>query len=190
MFEFLEVFTSYYNRLYTSETGVKSQRWLYDEILDVSIVLIFSVSHTPGSHWESPPGADLCASYLVTLTLTYQQIVRKAPSTCRLSIERFPHSFPQDSIIARFSPSGTRDLSQPVTIIGAHPDSVNLYFPLLNAPGADDNGSGTATILEAFRTLVSVGFEPVHGPVEFHWWAGEEAGLLGSQVRPSSAQDQ
>ncbi len=49
MFEFLEVFTSYYNRLYTSETGVKSQRWLYDEILDVSIVLIFSVSHTTGN---------------------------------------------------------------------------------------------------------------------------------------------
>ena len=36
MFEFLEVFTAYYNRLYTSETGVKSQRWLFDEITDVS----------------------------------------------------------------------------------------------------------------------------------------------------------
>lgn len=35
MFEFLETFTGYYNRLYTSETGVKSQRWLFDEILDV-----------------------------------------------------------------------------------------------------------------------------------------------------------
>lgn len=36
MFEFLETFTGFYNRLYTSETGVKSQRWLFDEILDVS----------------------------------------------------------------------------------------------------------------------------------------------------------
>ena len=68
-----------------------------------------------------------------------------------------------------------------MTIIGAHPDSVNILFPLLNAPGADDDGSGTATILEAFRTLVHIGYEPIHGPVEFHWWAGEEAGLLGSQ---------
>ncbi len=51
----------------------------------------------------------------------------------------------------------------------------------MNAPGADDDGSGTATILEAFRALVNVGYEPIHGPVEFHWWAGEEAGLLGSQ---------
>lgn len=67
-----------------------------------------------------------------------------------------------------------------MTIIGAHPDSVNYYFPLLNAPGADDDGSGTATILEAFRALVHVGYEPTRGPVEFHWWAGEEAGLLGA----------
>lgn len=35
MFEMLEIFTSYYNRLYTSQTGVKSQRWLFDEITDV-----------------------------------------------------------------------------------------------------------------------------------------------------------
>lgn len=27
---------------------------------------------------------------------------------------------------------------------------------------------------------MNVGFEPVNGPVEFHWWAEEEAGLLGS----------
>lgn len=37
MYEFLETFTGYYNRLYTSETGVQSQRWLFDELLDVSI---------------------------------------------------------------------------------------------------------------------------------------------------------
>ncbi|ORY22232.1 peptidase [Naematelia encephala] len=141
MFEFLETFTAYYNRLYTSKTGVESQRWLYDEILD---------------------------------------IIRKAPSTCRLSVEQIPHLFPQNSIIARFSPSGPRNISQTVTIIGSHLDSVNQYFPLLNAPGADDDGSGTATILEAFRSLVQVGYSPVDGPVEFHWWAGEEAGLLGS----------
>jgi leucyl aminopeptidase len=108
------------------------------------------------------------------------QIVRKAPPTCRLSIEQFPHAFPQNSIIARFSPPGKRNTSQPVTIISAHLDSVNFWFPLLDAPGADDNGSGTATILEAFRALVNVGFEPEHGPVEFHWTAGEEAGLLGA----------
>jgi leucyl aminopeptidase len=68
----------------------------------------------------------------------------------------------------------------PHIIIGAHQDSVNNAFPLLPAPGADDDGSGTVTILEAFRVLVQAGFKP-EKPVEFHWYAAEEGGLLGSQ---------
>lgn len=38
MSEFLETFTGYYNRLYTSEHGVAAERWLFDEILDVSLL--------------------------------------------------------------------------------------------------------------------------------------------------------
>lgn len=37
------------------------------------------------------------------------------------------------------------------------------------------------TILEAFRSLVHNGFKPER-PVEFHWYSGEEGGLLGSQA--------
>lgn len=47
------------------------------------------------------------------------------------------------------------------------------------SPGADDNGSGTVTHLEAFRVLVAGGFKPKN-TLEFHWYAGEEGGLLGS----------
>lgn len=36
------------------------------------------------------------------------------------------------------------------------------------------------SILEAFRVLATRGFVPRDGPVEFHWYAAEEAGLLGS----------
>lgn len=74
-----------------------------------------------------------------------------------------------------------RDFSQPLTIIGAHQDSMNYLFPLLPAPGADDDCSGTVSILEAFRVLAESGFVPTNGPVEFHWYAAEEGGLLGSQ---------
>lgn len=49
------------------------------------------------------------------------------------------------------------------------------------SPGADDDGSGTVTILEIFRALVNTGFRPQR-PVEFHWYSAEEAGLLGSQA--------
>ena len=41
--------------------------------------------------------------------------------------------------------------------------------------------SGSVSILEAFRVLAKRGYIPTRGPVEFHWYAAEEAGLLGSQ---------
>jgi leucyl aminopeptidase len=59
---------------------------------------------------------------------------------------------------------------------------MNYLFPLLPAPGADDDCSGTVTILEAFRVLAESGFTPKDGPVEFHWNAAEEGGNLGSQA--------
>lgn len=69
-----------------------------------------------------------------------------------------------------------------MTIIGAHQDSANYLFPLLPAPGADDDCSGTVSILEAFRVLAESGYNPKNGPVEFHWYAAEEGGLLGSMA--------
>lgn len=75
-----------------------------------------------------------------------------------------------------------RNFSLPLTILGAHQDSMNYLFPLLPAPGADDDCSGTVSILEAFRVLATSGFIPINGPVEFHWYAAEEGGLLGSQA--------
>ncbi|KAK8035430.1 hypothetical protein PG993_010425 [Apiospora rasikravindrae] len=109
------------------------------------------------------------------------QIITEAPPHCHISLEYFTHSFPQPSIVARFEPK-VRNWSLPMTVIGAHQDSANYLFPLLPAPGADDDGSGTVTILEAFRVLVMNGFTPQNGPVEFHWYAGEEGGNLGSSA--------
>ncbi|KAG2355229.1 Zn-dependent exopeptidase [Suillus spraguei] len=112
-------------------------------------------------------------------------IISTAPPGVRLSVETFTHTFPQPSVIARFEPffgrsSPNTAIALPRIIVGAHQDSANYRFPLLPAPGADDDGSGTVTILEAFRALVQSGFSPER-PVEFHWYAGEEGGLLGSQ---------
>lgn len=45
-----------------------------------------------------------------------------------------------------------------------------------------DDGSGTVTILEAFRVLAeSTTFRPAY-TVEFHWYSAEEVGLWGSQA--------
>ncbi|PMD61163.1 Zn-dependent exopeptidase [Hyaloscypha bicolor E] len=109
------------------------------------------------------------------------KIINDSPFGTHISLEYFTHPFPQSSIIARFEPK-IRNFSHPLTILGAHQDSANYLFPLLPAPGADDDCSGTVSILEAFRILAESGYTPKNGPVEFHWYAAEEGGLLGSQA--------
>ncbi|EPQ58473.1 Zn-dependent exopeptidase [Gloeophyllum trabeum ATCC 11539] len=114
------------------------------------------------------------------LYLQVLDIIAKAPASTPLSIRKFTNPFPQSSVIARFEPKYPSPNKTAAVIIGAHQDSANYRFPLLPAPGADDDGSGTVTILEAFRALVEKGFTPEY-PVEFHWYAAEEGGLLGSR---------
>ncbi|PPQ77340.1 hypothetical protein CVT25_010922 [Psilocybe cyanescens] len=95
-----------------------------------------------------------------------------------ITAKEFPHSWGQNSIILRIEGSSSTDDS--VVIIGAHQDSTNLW-PFLPAPGADDDGSGTVTILESYRALIAADFRPVR-TIEFHWYSAEEGGLLGSQA--------
>ncbi|KAI9597958.1 hypothetical protein BDF19DRAFT_433140 [Syncephalis fuscata] len=81
-------------------------------------------------------------------------------------------------IIARFEGS---KYPEETVIVSAHQDSVNQWMPSFGrSPGADDDGSGTVTILESFRALVAGKFQPERS-VEFHWYSAEEGGLLGSQ---------
>jgi bacterial leucyl aminopeptidase len=81
------------------------------------------------------------------------------------------------SVIGRIE--GT-DPKAPLVIIGAHLDSIDLQDPMRGyAPGSDKDGSGAVNLIEAFRKLTAAGFKPVK-PVEFHWYAAEEGGLMGS----------
>ncbi|MFC5044177.1 M20/M25/M40 family metallo-hydrolase [Aquimarina hainanensis] len=64
-------------------------------------------------------------------------------------------------------------------IIGGHIDSVSPERTT-NAPGADDNASGIATITEAARVLFQMNFKPKR-TIEFMAYAAEEVGLRGSK---------
>lgn len=91
---------------------------------------------------------------------------------------QFTHSsFKQKSVIAKLT--GT-DPTLPLVIFGAHLDSTGGSSSA-RAPGADDDGSGTVTLIESFRALVQNGFAPANS-FEWHWYAGEEGGLLGSSA--------
>jgi len=95
--------------------------------------------------------------------------------------EPFEHPWGQSSIIATIPGK----LNSTV-VVGAHQDSINLFFPsFMSAPGADDDGSGTVTILEAFRVLLTsedIATGKGENTVEFQWYSAEEGGLLGSQA--------
>ncbi|MDP6964247.1 MAG: M20/M25/M40 family metallo-hydrolase, partial [Planctomycetota bacterium] len=71
------------------------------------------------------------------------------------------------------------DLANEIVIVGGHIDSWD------GARGAQDNGTGTSTTLEAARILQAAlnehGLQP-RRTIRFMLWSGEEQGLLGSRA--------
>ncbi len=60
-----------------------------------------------------------------------------------------------------------------IVMIGAHLDSVDA------GPGINDNGSGSAGILEIARQIARTKATP-RNKLRFAWWSAEESGLVGS----------
>src|SRR5262249_30655765 len=60
----------------------------------------------------------------------------------------------------------------PLIVAGAHLDSVP------EGPGINDNGSGSAAVLEAALRLAQ---DPGRGRMRFGFWGAEERGLIGSR---------
>lgn len=84
------------------------------------------------------------------------------------------HSYKQPSLIAKFGKS-----NEPGIIISAHMDTLSSRFGG-NKPGADDDGTGSVTVLETARTILTSGMH-FKRPIYFMWYAAEEEGLVGSK---------
>ena len=85
-----------------------------------------------------------------------------------LSIDAKAEKVKTRNVIAQTKTGSTDN----VVMAGAHLDSVP------EGPGINDNGSGTAAVLE---TALQLGSSPdLPNAVRFAWWGGEELGLLGS----------
>ena len=74
------------------------------------------------------------------------------------------------NVIAEW-PTGRRDR---VVMAGAHLDSVT------EGPGIQDNGTGSAALLEIAEEIAELDLEP-RNRIRFAWWGAEEAGLVGSE---------
>lgn len=78
--------------------------------------------------------------------------------------------FKQPSLVLKVG-----DSSEPGIVIGAHMDSVQGV-----SPGADDDGTGSMTVLEVARTILASGMH-FKKPLYFIWYSAEEEGLVGSE---------
>lgn len=110
----------------------------------------------------------------------FEEHIKKTLKKSKLSfkLEQLQHkSTEQNSLKLRIA--GSEEGGE-VVILGGHIDSVNSSWFSKEAPGADDNASGSSVILEAIRVLLESGFKPKKN-IEIFWYAAEEQGLLGSK---------
>jgi Zn-dependent M28 family amino/carboxypeptidase len=85
-----------------------------------------------------------------------------------IGIETVSETRSTENVIAELPGKANHD----VIGVGAHLDSVP------EGPGINDNGTGSAAILEVAENLA--GARPENG-IRFFWWGAEESGLIGSQ---------
>ena len=94
----------------------------------------------------------------------------------RFKIDWRPGTYPTRNVIAE-TQSGDPDN---VVVVGAHLDSVGV------GPGINDNGSGSAAILEIAEQLSGV---RLRNKIRFVWFSAEESGLFGSEAYVASLPD-
>ena len=88
-------------------------------------------------------------------------------------------------ICAHYDAIGTRSSQADLSRVGEAPGRWDwLTHP---APGADDNGSGVAVVVESARVLASA--RPFPWSIRFIAWSGEELGLWGSRHYAGAARD-
>ncbi len=93
-----------------------------------------------------------------------------------VTVELFDHGYPQKSVIMTIP--GTTHPDE-IVVIGGHLDSIAPGGNTSNAPGADDDASGIATLTEIARVLLASDFRPER-TIQFMAYAAEEVGLRGS----------
>ncbi|KAF7369717.1 Peptide hydrolase [Mycena venus] len=179
----LEHFSSFKTRHYRSDTGKQSQRWLKTRITEASFPTGFPTSlispypdnvrmgvkipSKPHLYFRILPqlGSELhssrflyCSGEKLTLRVDYQnqRVVHHRRQRCHYWGSSGQH----------VNPTPLNDLP-----VSTHVPVRNMW-PFLPAPGADDDGSGTVTILETYRALLAGDFHPERS-IEFHWYSAE-----------------
>jgi acetylornithine deacetylase/succinyl-diaminopimelate desuccinylase-like protein len=93
--------------------------------------------------------------------------------TDTVALQLWSHGYAPNVVARRRGTTRPREL----VVVGGHFDSISRQGN--EAPGADDNASGTACVLECARVLCTMRFER---SIEFVAFSAEEVGLFGSNA--------
>jgi Zn-dependent M28 family amino/carboxypeptidase len=136
-------------------------------------IVIFNQGNTADESRQNIPAVTLTAnntSGIPVLGTTYalgEQLAGIAGLEMRVFANTERRILPTFNVLAETNHGDDSN----VVMVGAHLDSV------LAGPGINDNGSGSAAILEVAEQMKKV--KPTN-TVRFAWWGAEESGLVGS----------
>ncbi len=132
-------------------------------------VALIVANNEDGDEMGGTLGEDANAKIpVVSVTKDSGERLRAAPGDTTLKLNAGVRVEKTRNVIAQTKTGSTSD----VVMVGAHLDSVP------EGPGINDNGSGTAAVLE---TALQMGPSPqVRNAVRFGFWGAEERGLKGS----------
>ncbi|MEU3773358.1 M28 family metallopeptidase [Streptomyces sp. NPDC032472] len=142
----------------------------------VGLIVYNHSGTTPVRGGFSTPANGIIPSAGITLAdgEALTEAAAKGEVQVRLELDQEHIKHPTRNVIAE-TRGGRADR---VVTVGAHLDSV------MEGPGINDNGSGSAGLLEVALKLAEAtkgkGKQPAN-KVRFAWWSAEELGLLGSE---------
>jgi leucyl aminopeptidase len=133
--------------------------------------ILGTIRHLSGMknrYYRSPTGAEA--------SVWLRDRWRSFTSRPDVTVELVDHGYAQKSVVMTI-PGTTR--ANEVVVIGGHIDSIAPGGTSSNAPGADDDASGIATLTEVARVLLAGDVRPQR-TLKFMAYAAEEVGLRGS----------
>ena len=131
-----------------------------------------------GEGYDFQPGQTLALPAIELAQEDYRKLVRlaktgDAPTIAITVAARYDESnLKAENVVAEIPGS---DPKAGYVMAGAHFDS------WIAGDGANDNGAGSITVLEAARLISKLGIKPKR-TIRFVLWSGEEQGLLGSRA--------
>ena len=151
-----------------------------------STLVSFGTRHTMADTMSSTRGIGAARHYLFNKLSGYSKAcgncLRVEYDPAMVEVTRHPKK-PMVNVVNVLAWLPGRDTSR-VIVIGGHYDScvcnVDRFEAVSDAPGADDDGSGTSAVVELARVFSQRYPHGLEATIIFALYSGEELGLLGS----------